>query len=95
MDINITQNSQELGRVAGGAAASLIREAINTKGSANIILATRTSQFATLNQLVVEPGIDWGKVVMFHLDEYIGLPVTASPALENIYRKGFYQRCLS
>ena len=22
-----------------------------------------------------EPGIDWDKVEMFHLDEYIGLPI--------------------
>src|SRR5215210_3367519 len=91
MEINITQNSQELGRVAGGAAASLIREAINIKGSVNIILATGTSQFATLNQLIIEPGIDWDKVVMFHLDEYIGLPITAPAS----FRKYLQERFLS
>jgi glucosamine-6-phosphate deaminase len=91
MDINITRNSQELGRVAGEAAASLIREAINIKGSANIILATGTSQFSTLNQLITETDIDWAKVVMFHLDEYIGLPVT-HPAS---FRKYLQERFLS
>lgn len=91
MEINITQNSQELGRAAGAAAASSMREAIKINGSANIILATGTSQFGTLNQLVSEPGIDWGKVVMFHLDEYIGLPVT-HPAS---FRKYLQERFLS
>ena len=43
--------------------------------AANIILATGTSQFEILNQLISE-NIDWSKVTMFHLDEYIGLPVT-------------------
>ena len=62
-----------MGRVAGEKAADLIRNAIQEKGSANIILATGTSQFETLRQLILEKDIDWGKVTMFHLDEYIGI----------------------
>jgi glucosamine-6-phosphate deaminase len=84
MDINIAQNPIELGKAAGAAAAQLIREAIAAKGFTNIILATGTSQFETLNQLIKEKDIDWSKVVMFHLDEYIGLPVT-HPAIFRIY----------
>ena len=76
MQINISQDAKQLGRVAGAAAAQSIRDAIETNGSANIILATGTSQFETLKQLIIEPGIDWAKVVIFHLDEYIGLPIT-------------------
>ncbi len=91
MDINITQDPVELGKAAGAAAAQLIREAINVNGNANIILATGTSQFETLNQLIYEKNIDWSKVVMFHLDEYIGLPVT-HPAS---FRKYLQERFLS
>ncbi len=91
MDINISQNPEELGKVAGAAAAQLIREAIAENGSANIILATGTSQFQTLNQLVSEPGIDWSKVVVFHLDEYIGLSIT-HPAS---FRKYLQERFIS
>jgi glucosamine-6-phosphate deaminase len=47
MNIVISQNQTELGKAAGTAAAQLICEAIQTSGSANIILATGTSQFAT------------------------------------------------
>src|SRR5436190_24171393 len=91
MDINIQQNAPELGKAAGAAAAELIRETIAAKGFANIILATGTSQFETLNQLIREPNIEWSKVVMFHLDEYIGLPVT-HPAS---FRKYLQERFLS
>ncbi|MCW3080157.1 glucosamine-6-phosphate deaminase [Segetibacter sp.] len=76
MEINISTNAEELGKAAGTAAADLIRAAIAEKRIANIILATGTSQFHTLNQLISDPGIDWSKVVMFHLDEYIGLSIT-------------------
>jgi glucosamine-6-phosphate deaminase len=73
--IHIYNDHYQLGQAAGIAAASLIREAIHKNGTANIILATGTSQFETLNQLISEKDIDWSKVVMFHLDEYIGLPI--------------------
>jgi glucosamine-6-phosphate deaminase len=76
MNINVSTTPVELGAQAGKAAAQLIRETLKTKGSANIILATGTSQFETLKQLLAEPGIDWKNVTMFHLDEYLGIPIT-------------------
>lgn len=74
MNIVIKSDPAQLGQAAGKSAAELIRKAIEEKGGANIILATGTSQFETLNQLISEKNIDWSKVVVFHLDEYIGLP---------------------
>ena len=91
MDINIAQDPVVLGRAAGTEAAQSIRNTIAANGYANIILATGTSQFETLNQLISEEKIDWSKVVMFHLDEYIGLPVT-HPAS---FRKYLQERFLS
>lgn len=76
MNINISTSPAELGVQAGKAAAQLIKETLASKGVANIILATGTSQFETLKQLLAEPGIDWKNVTLFHLDEYIGLPIT-------------------
>src|SRR6476469_7705293 len=91
MNIDSSPDKAELGRRAGVAAAALIRKAIAENGRANIILATGASQFETLNQLASEPAIDWIKVVMFHLDEYIGLPIT-HPAS---FRKYLQERFLS
>lgn len=91
MNINLTQNPYELGKAAGAAAAQIIREAIVANGSASIIIATGASQFETLNQLIAEQDIDWSKVVMFHLDEYIGLSIT-HPAS---FRKYLQDRFLS
>ena len=80
-----------LGEAAGEATAQLIRDAIASNGFANIILATGTSQFETLKELVVAKDIQWDKVVMFHLDEYIALPIT-HPAS---FRKYLQERFLS
>jgi glucosamine-6-phosphate deaminase len=73
MRVSIYNTPVELCKTAGRDAAEAIRKAIESNGAANIILATGTSQFETLNQLISEKNIDWSKVVMFHLDEYIGL----------------------
>lgn len=73
MNKYIYRTKKEAGIAAANSAAQAIRSAIRHKGQANIILATGASQFEMLEQLAAGHGIDWLKVVMFHLDEYIGL----------------------
>lgn len=91
MKIIVTNNPTELGKSAGQAAAQLIRNAIEKNGHANIILATGTSQFETLNQLIKED-IDWSKVVMFHLDEYIGLPESSPASFRKYLKERFLEK---
>jgi glucosamine-6-phosphate deaminase len=69
----VFKNKEEMGKAVAASAAEKISRAIENKGEANIILATGTSQFETLKPLVSYEEIDWSKVRMFHLDEYIGL----------------------
>lgn len=83
--ILIFDTAEEAGAESGRKAGELIREAIHVTGKANIILATGASQFNTLETLVNE-NIDWAKVTMFHLDEYIGLR-ESSPASFRRYLK--------
>jgi glucosamine-6-phosphate deaminase len=65
-----------LGQAAAEQASVAIRRAIAERGQARIIAATAASQLEFLDALTKAPGIDWWKVEAFHLDEYIGLPVT-------------------
>jgi len=64
------------GAAATADAAAAIRAALDARGEANIVLATGASQFEMLDALVREPRINWNRVTAFHLDEYVGLPVT-------------------
>jgi glucosamine-6-phosphate deaminase len=43
---------------------------------ARLVAATGASQFEFLDELTSAPDIDWGRVELFHLDEYVGLPLT-------------------
>ncbi|MCF0051136.1 glucosamine-6-phosphate deaminase [Dyadobacter sp. LJ53] len=92
MKIVISENKHELGVKAAALAAELIRKTIGEKGSADIILATGTSQFQTLEQLIKEENIDWGKVTMFHLDEFIGLPLAHAASFRKYLKERFLDK---
>src|SRR5713101_6016883 len=76
MLLRVFSDKKSLGLAASEQAAVAIRRAIAERGRARIIAATAMSQFEFLDALTTAPGIDWTKVEAFHLDEYIGLPVT-------------------
>lgn len=76
MRLRILEGRDSLGKAAAAQAAAAIQRAIDAKGKARIIGASAASQFEFLEALTSAPGIDWKKVELFHLDEYIGLPKT-------------------
>ena len=78
-----------MANAAGQAAEAAILRAIAIAGPASIILATGTSQLLTLGYLVASTRIDWSKVVMFHLDEYIGLGEDHPAAFRRYLRDNF------
>ena len=90
MAVYILDNSEELGEKAAELIAEKLNEAIERKGQARIILSTGASQFETLKYLV-EKDIDWERVTMFHLDEYLELPETHKASFRR-YLKGKWMR---
>jgi len=76
MKVEVFNNKTEASRKAASDAALLLKKAIEKKGMAVMVMATGASQFEVISSLVSEKGIDWKKVVFFHLDEYVGLPDT-------------------
>jgi glucosamine-6-phosphate deaminase len=76
MDVKIMPDKASMGKAAAAAGAALIRRALAERGRANIIVATGASQFEMLAALVSEPDINWNHVTGFHLDEYVGLPIS-------------------
>ena len=76
MDVRVFETKAEMGQAAALDAAAILREVIARKGIAHVIAATGASQFEFLDALTATAGIDWSKVVCFHLDEYVGLPET-------------------
>jgi len=82
--LRIFNDKYALGRAAAEQAATAIRKAITEHNRARIIAATGASQFEFLDTLTKRPDIDWPKVEIFHLDEYIGLPMTHPASIRKI-----------
>lgn len=76
MVIKVFDDKESLGKAAAEQAAAAIRTAIKQHRQARMIAATAASQLEFLGALTKAPDIDWVRVEVFHLDEYIGLPIT-------------------
>ena len=91
MKIVVSKDAKALGCNAADYIAGLINEAIAKKGEARIILSTGASQLTTIEPLI-ERDIDWSKVTMFHLDEYVNLPETHIASFRKYLKERFIQK---
>lgn len=73
LPISIYQTNEEMGQAAAAEASEIMQRAIQEKGVANIIVATGNSQLTFLAALREMEQIDWSKVNVFHMDEYVGI----------------------
>jgi glucosamine-6-phosphate deaminase len=75
LQTSIYRTNEELGVAAAEEATEILQHTIREKGEANAILATGNSQLTFLKALRTAP-VEWAKVNIFHMDEYIGLDPT-------------------
>ena len=95
MKRSIHETKQEMGAAAAVAAAQAVYEAIEDRGQANIILATGTSQMDMLRNLVASDEVDWAKVTMFHLDEYMALGANHPASFRRYLKEQFVDKVKS
>ena len=84
MLLRLFKDPSTLARAAAEQAAAAIRKAIAECNRCRIVLATGTSQFAFLDALTSTVGLEWNKVEAFHLDEYVGMPITHPASFRKI-----------
>ncbi len=73
LPVRVYASEEELGRAAAADMAALLRAALDERGEANVILATGNSQLAFLRALRADDAVDWSRVRVFHMDEYVGI----------------------
>jgi len=88
MERYVADTAEQLGEAAAEQAAAIMNEAIEKKGSARIVLSTGASQFTFFTALSKRE-VDWSKVEMFHLDEYVGLPESHKASFRKYLRERF------
>lgn len=90
MNINISRTSGEMAQRAAACAAQAISRTIAQNGEARILLSTGESQIEAIRYLT-EMEVEWDKVVMFHLDEYINLAETHKASFRKYLKERFIQ----
>ena len=88
MKVQVLPNAEDLGKAAAKYSAGILRQAIVEKGKARLLLSTGSSQFETLNALLKED-VEWDKVEMFHLDEYVNLPASHPASFRRYLQERF------
>lgn len=91
MEIRICENPDALGKSAAKFVAEQLRKIIKENGCARIALSTGASQFDTIKHLVLQD-VDWSKVEMFHLDEYVDLPITHPASFRKYLKERFVDK---
>lgn len=91
MEVRICKDSKALGLSAAKYVAGRLNDIIAKKGYARIVLSTGASQFDTLDSLTRE-NVDWSVVDMFHLDEYVGLPITHGASFRKYLKERFVDK---
>ena len=74
LQVFVHADRRAMGAAAAARAAAVLRDAIAQQGHARVVVASAPSQDELVAGLVAAPGIDWARVTVFHMDEYVGLP---------------------
>jgi glucosamine-6-phosphate deaminase len=90
MKIYISNDANELGSESASMISAKLNEIIAARGEARMVVATGSSQFEMFRELLMH-NINWQKVEVFHLDEYIGIPITHKAS----FRRYLYERFIS
>ena len=91
MIIHVYRTPEEMGNEAARLIAEKLNAAIAQKGEARLLLSTGASQFEMMDALIHMP-VDFDKVTMFHLDEYVALPVTHIASFRKYLQERFVDK---
>ncbi|HUT18688.1 MAG TPA: glucosamine-6-phosphate deaminase [Anaerolineae bacterium] len=73
ISVHVFASGEALGQRAADDLAAILKAAVGEKGEASVILATGNSQLRFMEALRVRQGIPWDQVVVFHMDDYLGM----------------------
>jgi glucosamine-6-phosphate deaminase len=92
MTVEIHPSAERLAASAAENAAGHLRLALGRQPYAAAILASAASQVLFLERLVGAEGIDWSRVTLFHMDEYLGMSDSHGASFRRFLRERVEQR---
>lgn len=92
LTVKIFSTVKQMSAAAAGDVAERIIELLKNQQTVNMIFASAPSQNEFLNCLAEDSRIEWARINAFHMDEYIGLPSTASQCFGNFLRSRIFDK---
>lgn len=92
MQISIFDSKQALGQAAANDLAKILEATVAAEGKAAVILATGNSQLEFLHALASHAGIAWNKIVVFHMDEYLGISANHPASFRRFHHEHLIDR---
>lgn len=74
MKVRLEPDRRAMSVAAAQHAADSIHRVLDHHSKARVVAATGASQLEFLEALTSRPDVDWMRVELFHLDEYVGIP---------------------
>ena len=90
LKVKVFDTTEQMGQCAADELAGRIKLLLKDKDEINMIFAAAPSQVAFLNSLIAEEGIDWGRINVFHMDEYIGVDASRPQSFANFLSRNIF-----
>jgi len=92
LQVRIHPTQAEMAADVAREAMQILIDALEHQPTASVIFAAANSQIQALDALVQSGGIDWTRVVMFHMDEYLGIDAQHSASFRRFLREHVEER---
>lgn len=92
LKVKVYPNRLEMGRAAAEAVAGTMRELLEQQERVSMVFAAAPSQDEFLASLAAAQGVDWRRVIAFHMDEYLGLPADAPQRFGNFLKERIFDK---
>ena len=73
LSVRISDSAENLTQDAANLAINYLQSLLTRQETVSIILATGNSQLNFLDKITKSENIDWSRITLFHLDEYLGI----------------------
>jgi glucosamine-6-phosphate deaminase len=85
--VQIYNSEVEMAQDVAEIAQKYLQQILNQQDTAAILLATGNSQLKFLDALIALGGVNWSRITLFHLDEYLGITAEHSASFRRYLRE--------
>ncbi len=90
--VQIYNSEVEMAEDVAEIAQKHLQQVLKQQDTAAVLLATGNSQLKFLDALIALGGVDWSRIILFHLDEYLGITADHSASFRRYMRERVEKR---